>query len=427
MKLNSANQVETNLYELSVEVDGAAFENALNNVYRKQMKKFTVPGFRKGKATRGMIERLYGKDVFYEDALNDILPGTIDEAIEEAKLDVVGFSYDDLEMGEIGKDGFSFTAKVTTKPEVEIGEYKEIEVEKPPVEVSDEELAEELKKVQERNSRLLTVEDRAAQMDDDAIIDFEGFLDGEPFEGGKGEDHNLKLGSGQFIPGFEEQIVSHKTGEEFEVNVTFPEDYQSEDLAGKEAVFKVTLKELKFRELPELDDEFAKDVSEFETLDEYKADLSEKIKERKEKESDDEMENKLIDALIEGLKAEIPEIMFEKKMDDDVRDFGSRLQSQGLNLETYLQYTGMDQEGFRDNFRPQAERQVKIRLVLEKIAELEAFEVAEEDLEKEYEKIASAYNMESAQIKGLIRKEDLEKDIAVEKAMNLVKETAKIK
>ncbi len=426
MKLTASEKIETNGYELTGEVEGEAFEAAIQKVFRKNASKFNVPGFRRGKATRGMIERLYGEQVFYEDALNEMLPEVIDNAIDEAGLEVVGFTYDDLKVEEVSKDGFKFTAKVTVKPEVQIGEYKGLSVEKPTAYVTEEDVDGEIEKIRERNSRLVTVEDRPAQDGDIAVIDFEGFLDDEPFEGGKGEDHSLKLGSGQFIPGFEDQVVSHSVGDEFDVNVTFPEDYQAAELAGKEAVFKVALKSLKFRELPELDDEFAKDVSEFETLEEYREDTKKKLMEAKEKEAEDQWQNNLIDKLNEGLQAEIPEVMFEKKMDDDAREFASRLEAQGLNLETYLQYTGMDKDAFRQNFRPQAERQVKIRLALEKIAEVEKFEASEEELQAEYEKIASAYQMETDKIKGLIPKVDLERDIVVEKAMELVKESAKV-
>ena len=424
MKLTGSNKIDTNQYELTAEVDGAAFDAAIQKVFRKKASNFNVPGFRKGKATRSMIERLYGAEIFYEDALNEMIPEVMDAAIDEAELDVVGFSYDDLEVKDVSADGFNVVAKVTVKPDVQIGEYKGLSVEKPAVEVTDDDLAEEIKKIQERNSRLVTVEGRAAQIDDIAVIDFEGFVDGVAFEGGKGEEHSLKLGSGQFIPGFEEQVVSHSTDEEFDVNVSFPDEYQAAELAGKDAVFKVKIKELKYRELPELDDEFAKDVSEFETLEEYKADVRAKLLEQKEKEAEDQKENNLIDMLIEGLDAEIPEVMFEKKMDDNVRDFGSRLESQGMNLDTYMQYTGSDKETFREGFRPQAERQVKVRLILEKIAETEALKATEEALEEEYAKIASAYNMEAEQIKNLIPASDLEKDIVVEQAINLVKESA---
>ncbi len=426
MSLKSQNKIDTNRVELEVVVDADTFEKGLAAAFKKQSKNIAIPGFRKGKAPRSFVEKYYGKEVFYEDAVNALYPDALDEAIKEAGLDVIQDKID-FDVKEVGPQGFTFTAALTTKPEVSIENYKGVEAVKKSAEVTDEDIDEEIKKVQERNSRMVTVEDREAQNDDVAVIDFEGFLDGEPFEGGKGENYSLTLGSGQFIPGFEEQIVGHKTGDEFDVNVTFPEDYQAEELKGKATVFKCKLHEIKMKELPEVDDEFVKDVSEFDTLDDYKADLKKKLAENKEKEATDDLENQLIDKLVELVQGEIPEAMYENKVADSIREFGYRLQSQGLNLDTYMKYTGMNADQMKEGFRPQAERQVKLRLALEKIAELEGLKAVEEDLDQEYQKIAEQYKMEADKIKELIPAAELEKDICVEKAINLVRDNANIK
>ena len=404
MSLKSQNKIDTNRVELEVVVDAETFEKGLAAAFKKQSKKISIPGFRKGKAPRAFVEKYFGKEVFYEDAVNALYPDALDEAVKEAGLEVIQDKID-FHVKEVGPQGFTFTAALTTKPEVTI----------------------EIKKVQERNSRMVTVEDRAAQNDDIAVIDFEGFLDGEPFEGGKGENYSLTLGSGQFIPGFEEQIVGHNTGDEFEVNVTFPEDYQAEELKGKATTFKCKLHEIKMKELPEVDDEFVKDVSEFDTLADYKEDLKKKLAESKEKEAADDLENQLIDKLVELVQGEIPEAMYENKIADSIREFGYRLQSQGLNLDTYMKYTGMNVDQMKEGFRPQAERQVKLRLALEKIAALEELKAGEEDLNQEYQKIAEQYKMEADKIKELIPAAELEKDICVEKAINLVRDNANMK
>jgi len=419
MSLKSQNKIDTNRVELEVVVDAETFEKGLAAAFKKQSKKISIPGFRKGKAPRAFVEKYFGKEVFYEDAVNALYPDALDEAVKEAGLEVIQDKID-FDVKEVGPQGFTFTAALTTKPEVTIENYKGIEV-------TDEDIDAEIKKVQERNSRMVTVEDRAAQNDDIAVIDFEGFLDGEPFEGGKGENYSLTLGSGQFIPGFEEQIVGHNTGDEFEVNVTFPEDYQAEELKGKATTFKCKLHEIKMKELPEVDDEFVKDVSEFDTLADYKEDLKKKLAESKEKEAADDLENQLIDKLVELVQGEIPEAMYENKIADSIREFGYRLQSQGLNLDTYMKYTGMNVDQMKEGFRPQAERQVKLRLALEKIAALEELKAGEEDLNQEYQKIAEQYKMEADKIKELIPAAELEKDICVEKAINLVRDNANIK
>lgn len=426
MSLKSQNKIDTNRVELEVVVDAETFEKGLAAAFKKQSKKISIPGFRKGKAPRAFVEKYFGKEVFYEDAVNALYPDALDEAVKEAGLEVIQDKID-FDVKEIGAQGFTFTAALTTKPEVTIENYKGIEAVKKSAEVTDEDIDAEIKKVQERNSRMVTVEDRAAQNDDIAVIDFEGFLNGEPFEGGKGENYSLTLGSGQFIPGFEEQIVGHNTGDEFEVNVTFPEDYQAEELKGKATTFKCKLHEIKMKELPEVDDEFVKDVSEFDTLADYKEDLKKKLAESKEKEAADDLENQLIDKLVELVQGEIPEAMYENKIADSIREFGYRLQSQGLNLDTYMKYTGMDVDQMKEGFRPQAERQVKLRLALEKIAALEELKAGEEDLNQEYQKIAEQYKMEADKIKELIPAAELEKDICVEKAINLVRDNANIK
>lgn len=426
MSLKSQNKIDTNRVELEVVVDAETFEKGLAAAFKKQSKKISIPGFRKGKAPRAFVEKYFGKEVFYEDAVNALYPDALDEAVKEAGLEVIQDKID-FDVKEVGPQGFTFTAALTTKPEVTIENYKGIEAVKKSAEVTDEDIDAEIKKVQERNSRMVTVEDRAAQNDDIAVIDFEGFLDGEPFEGGKGENYSLTLGSGQFIPGFEEQIVGHNTGDEFEVNVTFPEDYQAEELKGKATTFKCKLHEIKMKELPEVDDEFVKDVSEFDTLVDYKEDLKKKLAESKEKEAADDLENQLIDKLVELVQGEIPEAMYENKIADSIREFGYRLQSQGLNLDTYMKYTGMNVDQMKEGFRPQAERQVKLRLALEKIAALEELKAGEEDLNQEYQKIAEQYKMEADKIKELIPAAELEKDICVEKAINLVRDNANIK
>lgn len=426
MSLKSNNKIDTNRYKLEVSVDAQTFEDGIQKVFKRQNKKITIPGFRKGKAPRSFVEKYYGSNVFFEDAVNETYPAALDAAISEADLEVIDDKIN-LDIIEIGKDGYIFTAEVTTKPEVSISDYKGIEVEKKAVEVTDDDIEDEINKAKEKTSRVVSVEDRAAQNNDIAVIDFEGFVDGVAFDGGKGENYPLTLGSGQFIPGFEEQIIGHNIGDEFDVNVKFPEDYQAENLKGKYAVFKVKLNELKVKEYPEIDDEFAKDVSDFDTLDEYKEDIRKNVLEQKQKLADDDVDKQIIDKLVELLEAEIPEAMFENKINDDIKEFSYRLQSQNIDINTYLKYTGMDAKSLREGFRSQAERQVKLRLALEKIAQNENFEATSEDIENEFSKIADMYKMEVEKVKNLISEKDLSKDIIVDKAMKLVKETANIK
>ena len=425
MSLKSSKKINTNRYELEVEVSAEKFEEALEKAYRREVKRITVPGFRKGKAPRAFIEKYYGDKVFYEDAINNLYPDALEEAVKEGNLDIIEDKID-LDIVEVGKNGLIFKAAITVKPEVEIEGYKGIEVKPKSTEVTDRDVEDAIKKVQERNSRLVTVEDREAQNGDIAVIDFEGFVDGVAFDGGKGENYSLELGAGHFIPGFEDQVVGHKTGEQFDVVVTFPEDYHASDLAGKEAVFKINLHEIKVRELPELDDEFVKDVSEFDTLSEYKEDMKNKLVEMKEKQAKDDAEHQMLDKLVELVKAEIPEAMIENKIKEMINEFAYRLQSQGLDIESYIKYTGLDNDSFKNSFRPQAEHQVKVRLALEKIANLENVEVSEKELNDEYDKIAQQYNMKVEQIKGFILESELKKDLAVQKAIELVRENSVI-
>lgn len=421
MSLKASNKVETNRYELHVEVSAQDFAKAVDRVFKKNAKKISIPGFRKGKAPRAFIEKYYGENVFYEDAVNEIYPEAMEEAIEAAGLEVINDKID-LDVIRLGKDGFEFKAVVTVKPEVEIEGYKGIEVELRPVEVTEEDINKEIDRVRERNSRLVTVEDRSAQEGDTVIFDFKGFVDGEAFAGGEAENYSLKLGSGEFIPGFEEQMVGHNTGEEFDVNVTFPEVYQEESLAGKPAVFKIKLHEIKTRELPDLDDEFVKDVSEFDTLAEYKEDLKKQLFDLKKREADMAADDEMIDKTIALMKAEIPAAMFENKLEEMLNEFGHKLQSQGLSLDSYKKYTGMTDDAFKEHFRPQAERQVKLRLAIDKIAEIENLAPTPDELEEKYKELAEHYKLEVDQIKQFVDAKGLAKDIAAEKAVDFLRE-----
>ena len=425
MSLTKSELIEKNQYELQFSVDKATFDAAVDKVYRKQVKSIAVPGFSKGKAPKSIIEKMYGTGVFYEDAINDLIPEHYTAALKESGLDVV--SQPEFDIVSIDENGLVLSAKVFVKPEVEIKDYLGIKVEKEVAPVTDEDVNKEIETVRERNSREIEVTDRAAEMGDTAVIDFEGFCDGVAFEGGKGTDYALKLGSGSFIPGFEEQVAGKNIDEEFDVNVTFPTEYHAEDLAGKEAVFKCKIHAITKVELPALDDDFAKDVSDFDTFDEYKADLKAKIEKRHEANADAAVEEKLVEALIEKLEADIPEAMFVAETENFVRDYDNRLRSQGLDLNMYFKYTGMTIENLREQMRPQAERQVKARLALEKIAVLENLEATEEDINGEYENIATAYGIEVDQVKASIDAEAIAADMKVKKAMDLVKEKAAIK
>lgn len=426
MSLKETKKIDTNRYQLEITVDGEKFREAIKEAYKKNGKKINVPGFRKGKAPLHIIETYYGSEIFFEDALNLLYNDLIEDAIKESGLKVINDKMD-FDLVSISKeDGADFKVSLTTYPEIEIGEYKGLKAEKTAVKVDAAEVNAEVNAMAERNARMVSVEDRAAKKGDTVVIDFEGFTDGKAFEGGKAEGHSLVLGSGQFIPGFEDQIIGKNIGDEFDVNVTFPEDYGAKELAGKEAVFKVKLHEIKVKELPTVDDEFAKDVSEFDTLKELKADLKKKALERKKKAADEAVENALVQQIVDSIKGDIPEAMFENRLEQCVEDFAYRLQSQGLNLETYLKYTNSNIDEFKKSFRPQAESQVKFRLALEKIVELENITPDEKDVEAEYEKLAKDYGVEVDKVKNAIPAEELKKDIAVNKAIDLVKNSAVI-
>ncbi len=426
MSLKATKKIETNRYELEIVIDGEKFRAAINDVYRKNGKKINVPGFRKGKAPLSIIEKFYGVEVFFEDALNLLYADAVEGAAKEANLKIVDDKMD-FDLVSISKeDGVCFKVALTTYPEVEVSEYKGLKAERVIAEVTDAEVEATLNSLAERNSRMVAVTDRAAALGDTAVIDFEGFVDDVAFEGGKGESHSLELGSGQFIPGFEEQIVGHNTGDEFDVNVEFPAEYHAENLAGKPAVFKVKLHEIKVKELPALDDEFAKDASEFDTLDELKADIKAKTLERKQKANEEDVENQLVNTVVEGLKGEIPEALFENRVRQSVQEFDYRLQSQGMNLQMYMQYTGSSIEEFSKTFRPQAEQQVKMRLALEKIVELEKIVPSDEELEAKIEEMAKGYGVTAEQVKAAIPAEDIALDLSVSKAIDLIKDNAVI-
>lgn len=416
---------QANSYELVVNVDGETFEKAVNAVYKKQVKNIQIQGFRKGKAPRRVVEKMYGSEVFYEDAMQDCYPDALYEAAKEADVKIV--KVETLEAVEVGKDGFTFKAEIVVEPTMEINNYLGIEVTKKSTEVTDELVDEEIEKVRERNSRMVTVEDRAAQDGDVAVIDFEGFVDGVAFEGGKAENYNLKLGSGNFIPGFEEQIIGHNTDEEFSINVTFPEEYQAEELKGKAAEFKIKLHEIKAKELPEVDDDFVKDVSEKETLAEYKEELKENVAKRLVEEAEKDVDDQIANKLMELLEGEIPEAMYDNQATEMVREFEMRLRAQGMDMNTYMQYMGMDVNGLKGMYKDEAEKRVKLRLALETVARKENVEVTEADLDEEYNKMAEAYKMEVEKVKDAVPAESLSEDVKVEKALKLVKDSAVIK
>ena len=424
MSLIKAEKAEKSAFVLEFSVDKETFEKAVNKVYRKQVGNINIPGFRKGKAPRAIIERMYGKGIFFEDAANDLLPDAYEAALNESGVKPVGRA--EFDILSIDDNGIVFSATVPVKPAVEIEGYKGIEAAKDVAPVTDIEIDNEIKIIRERNSRETEIEDETpASMGDSTKIDFEGFVDGVAFEGGKGEDYNLKLGSGSFIPGFEEQVAGHKIGEQFDVNVTFPEEYHAAELAGKAATFKVTLKAITKIELPELDDDFAKDISEFDTFAEYRADVEAKILKRHENAAESTFEEAIVKALKEKLAGEeIPEAMFEAECENLLRDYDNRLRMQGLDLNTYFKYTGMTLDTMRDQMRPQAESFVKTRLALEKIAELENIAATEEEIEAEYTRLAEAYQMEADAVKGMIPAESVAEDLKVKAAMELVKANA---
>ena len=418
-------EIEKNKYSFEFLINKEAFDAEVNKVYRKNVSKMNVPGFRKGKAPKHVVEKLYGSAVFFDEAIDNLLPEAYEAALASTKLEVV--SRPELEVLSIDDKGVTLKASVFTKPEVEISEYKGLEVEKDSAEVSDEDIMKDIDATRERNSRMLTVEGRAAENGDEATIDFEGFLDGVAFDGGKGEKYPLVLGSGSFIPGFEEKIIGKNVGDEFDIDVTFPEDYGAENLAGKAVVFKIKLHELKVKELPELDDEFVKDVSEFNNVDEYKADIRAKLTERREKSVENKLENDLIDALLANTQVDVPACMVEQEIDAQIRDYEYRLSSQGISIDMYYQYTGMTKEQLRENLKADSEKQVKVRLALGKVAKLEKIKALKKDLEAEYKKIATGYNVDIDTVKSSISEENISEDIILRKAIDFIKENAVIK
>lgn len=426
MSLKATNNVETNKYELEIEISAEDFEAAIEKAYLKARKNIAMPGFRKGKAPRKLIEKEYGEQVFFEDAVNLLYAPVVNGAVEESGLELV--TRPEVEVTEISKEnGVKLKATCITKPEVEVKDYKGIEVEKVVNPVTDEDINKQLDALREKNVTVETVDDRAAENGDDVVIDFEGFKDDVAFEGGKAEDFTLSLGSGQFIPGFEDQIVGHNAGEEFDINVTFPEEYQVKELAGAPAVFKIKLKSISKKVMPELDDDMVKDSTEFDTVEEYKADVKKKLEEANEKHADSEVEAKIFDKVIENMTAEIPQVMFDNRVNEMISELEQRLAPQGISLDLYMQYTGQTIDTVKKAYAEQAEKQVKLRLALEKIAKLENIEVTEDELKAEFDKLAEAYKLDVDQIKQFIHDDDLKKDIAVGKAVDLIKDAAVIK
>lgn len=420
-------KLEKNMAKLTIEVSVEDLDKAMQNAYQKAKGRITIPGFRKGKAPRKMIEQMYGKGVFLEDAANALIPQEYSKALSECELEIVSQPQIDVTQLEPGKP-FIFTAEVAVKPEVALGEYKGVEVPKTEVVVTDEEVDAEIKKEQEKNSRTITVEDRAAVSGDTVIIDFEGFVDGVAFDGGKGTDYPLALGSNTFIPGFEDQLVGAETGAHLEVNVTFPEEYQAKELAGKAAVFQCDVKKIEAKELPELDDEFAQDVSEFDTFAEYKENVKKDLTSRKEADALRAKEDAVIDKIIENAEMDIPDPMVDTQSRQMMDDYARRLQSQGLSIQQYFQFTGLSEEKMLEEMKPQALKRIQTRLVLEKIAETEDIQISEEEVNDEIAKMAEMYKMEADKLKEVIGETELEqmkKDMAVQKAVTLVAEAAK--
>lgn len=423
MELKSSNKVDVNRWELEIAISSEDFSKEVDKVYNRQKGKITVPGFRKGKAPRKFIEKYYGEQVFYEDAVNAIYPYALEDAAKEAGIELVD-DHIDFEIVKMNKEeGLDFKVKVTVMPEVSVENYKGIEIKKVgAVRVNNDDLEKEISKLQERNARLVTVEDdTAAQMGDLVNIDFEGSIDGKLFEGGSAKDAPLELGKKQFIDGFEEQVAGHKIGDEFDVKVTFPENYHVKNLANKEAVFKTKLNKIQKKELPEVNDDFVKDISEFDTLKDFKDDLKKKLSETKKKKLENESENEMIEKFIDLVKAEVPEALVKAKIKELMRDFEYRLQSQGLNIKDYAKYTGMNEDALANTFRPQALNHVKLDLGLRKVAELENIQVSDEKIEKEYEKIAEQYKMKPEQIKKFVMPEDVKRDIMKSEALEIIR------
>lgn len=418
--------LEKNMAKLTIEVSEEDFEKAIQGAYLKQRNKISVPGFRKGKVPRAMIEKMYGAGIFYEDAANSLIPQHYSSAAEESELEIVSQPEIDVVQIEKGKP-FIFTAEVAVKPEVTLGEYKGVEVPKADIEVTEEDVAAELKKEQDKNARTITVEDRAAKEGDTVTLDFEGTVDGVPFEGGAGKDYPLTLGSNSFIPGFEEQLVGKNVEEETDVNVTFPEDYNAEELKGKAAVFKCVIHKIEAKELPELDDDFAQDVSEFDTLSEYKADVKANLISKKEEEAKRAKEDAAVEKVIENATMEIPDAMIKSQVNQMVDDFARRIQSQGLTMEQYMQFTGSTMESMQEQMKPQALKRIQTRLVLEKVAEVENIEAGDDKLQEEIKNLAEMYKMEADKFQDMLgdyEKEQMKKDLAVQEAVTFLAENA---
>lgn len=420
-------KLEKNMAKLTIDVSAEEVEKAIERAYQKQKSKISIPGFRKGKVPRKMVEKMYGVGVFYEDAANDMIPTAYEAAVKDSDLEIVSQPKIDVVQLEAGKE-FIFTAEVALKPEVELGEYKGIEVPKTDIEVTEEEVMAEVDREREQNSRIVAVEDRPVEDGDMTVIDFEGFVDGEAFEGGKGSDYPLTIGSHSFIDTFEEQLIGKNIGEEVEVNVTFPEEYHAEELKGKPAMFKVTVKEIKKKELPELDNDFVEDVSEFSTVDEYKSNIKTKLEMKKVESAKSAKEDAVIEKIIENAKMDIPDAMVDSQVRQMAEDFSRRISNQGITIEQYFQYTGLTPDKLLEQMRPQAVKRIQSRLVLEAVGEKENFEVTEEDIDNEINDMASAYNMEADKLKGLLSdtdKENMKKDVQVRKAVEFVTENAK--
>lgn len=427
MSLKSVNNAEINKVELEVTASPEEFETALQKTYLKERKRIAIQGFRKGKAPRKLIEKYYGDNVFFEDAVNLIVnEGMIDEAVKEADLKLV--TRPDVSVTSVSKEnGVEFKVSCTVKPQVSISGYKGIEVEKVVNAVTDEDVDKEADSLCEKNARMISVDDRAAASGDTVTIDFKGFKDGVAFDGGEAEDFDLELGSGQFIPGFEDQIVGHSVGEEFDINVTFPGDYQMDELKGADAVFKIKLSEIKFKEVPLLDDDLVKDSTEFDSVDEYKADIRKRLEENAEKRAETDVENKLFDALLEKMEAQVPQVMYDDRINEMLQDLSQRLAPQGISLEQYFKFTNQSLDDVKKTYEDQAKKQVDLRLALEKIVELENIAASEEDVEKEYSNIAESYGIDADEVRKVIPRENIELDVAVSKAVELVKESAVIK
>ena len=424
MNLISCEKLEKSMVELQFSIDAETFKAAVNNAFKREGKKYAIPGFRKGKAPRHMIEKMYGSDIFHYDAVNDLFPEAYEAAVKEAKIDVVGRP--DPEVVSMSEaDGVVLKVKVAVKPEVELGEYAGLTVTKEAKNVNEADVDAEVKRMQDRNGRLLTREG-AAENGDTVDIDFEGFVDGKAFEGGKAEHYSLVLGSGSFIPGFEDQVVGHSAGEEFDVNVKFPEEYGAAELAGKDATFKIKLHEVKYKELPALDDDFAKDVSEYDTLDELKDSIRNNIKTNLDKQAEQKVENDLMDQVITNMKADIPDAMVDSRIDELVQDFEYRISQQGLKLADYLKYMGMNIEQFRAQFKEQADKQVKMRLAMEAIVAKEGITASDEEFEEEVKRIADAYKMEADKVKSIVDAAAVKADLAINKAIDFVKEKANV-